>query len=158
MGILPNCLPKEIYAGYLKFKELFIQQILEFEYMLQFTMIFKVPWIRSWTFQYQEAKDSSPPWLNRQFDSKWCDKMKISQANEQATTKHYQEIYIQKLEVEDTFINSLPQSDVDLITRIKDAATSSPEEHQRLLQEICQTSSVSDDSPKSIKNDLFQDA
>ena len=158
MGILPNCLPKEIYAGYLKFKELFIQQIPEFEYMLQFTMIFKVPWIMSWTFHYQEAKDSSPPWLNRQFRSKWWDKMKISQASEQAVIKHYQEIYIQKPEVEATFINSLPKSDVDLIARIKDAATSSPEELQKLLQEIRQTPSVSDDSPKSIKNDLFEDA
>nr|KAJ0217611.1 hypothetical protein LSAT_V11C300127580 [Lactuca sativa] len=111
MGILPNCLPKEIYAGYLKFKELFIQQIPKFEYMLQFTMLFKVPQIMSWTFHYQEAKDSSPPWLNRQFRSKWLDKMKISQANEQA-----------------------------------------------LLPEIRQTPSVSDDYPKSIKNDLFQDA
>nr|KAJ0221918.1 hypothetical protein LSAT_V11C200061950 [Lactuca sativa] len=144
MRILRNCLPKEIYAGCLKFKELFIQQIQEFEYMLQFTMIFKVPWIMSWTFHYQEAKDSSPPWLNRQFRSKWWDKMKISQASEQA--------------VEATFINNLPKSDVDLIARIKDAATSSPEKLQKLLQEIRQTSSVSDSSPKSIKNDLFEDA
>lgn len=126
--------------------------------MLQFTMIFKVPWIMSWTFHYQEAKDSSPPWLNRQFRSKWWDKMKISQASEQAVIKHYQEIYIQKPEVEATFINNLPKSDVDLIARIKDAATSSPEELQKLLQEIRQTPSVSDDSPKSIKNDLFEDA
>lgn len=47
---------------------------------------------------------------------------------------------------------------MDLIARIKDAATSSPEELQKLLQEIRQTPSVSDDSPKSIKNDLFEDA
>nr|KAJ0225570.1 hypothetical protein LSAT_V11C100048090 [Lactuca sativa] len=112
--------------------------------MLQFTMIFKVPWIMSWTFHYQEAKDSSPPWLNRQFRSKWWDKMKIYQASEQAVIKHYQEIYIQKPEVEATFINNF--------------ATSTPEELQKLLQEIRQTSLVSDNSPKSIKNDLFQDS
>nr|KAJ0202077.1 hypothetical protein LSAT_V11C600328900 [Lactuca sativa] len=109
-------------------------------------------------FHYQEAKDSSPPWLNRQFRSKWWDKMKISQANKQAVTKHYQEIYIEKPEVEATFTNSLPQTDIDLIARIKEVASFSPEEIQKLLQEIRQTPSVSDDSPKSIKNDLFQDA
>nr|KAJ0190777.1 hypothetical protein LSAT_V11C800396640 [Lactuca sativa] len=124
----------------------------------QIHKLHQVPWIMSWTFHYQEAKDSSPPWLNRQFRSKWWDKMKISQASEQAVIKHYQEIYIQKPKVKATFINNLPQSDVDLIARIKDVATSSPEELQKLLQEIRQTSSVSDDSPKSIKNDLFQDS
>lgn len=45
-------------------------------------MLFKVPWIMSWTFNYQEAKDSSPPWLNRQFQAKWWDKLNIYQANE----------------------------------------------------------------------------
>nr|KAJ0189238.1 hypothetical protein LSAT_V11C800437040 [Lactuca sativa] len=97
-GILPNCLPKEIYVGYLKFKELFIQQIPEFEYTLQFTMLFKV---------------------------------------------------------EVTFINSLPQTDIDLIARIIEAAISFPEELQKLLQEIRQTPSVSNDSPKSIENEYF---
>nr|KAJ0213474.1 hypothetical protein LSAT_V11C400214450 [Lactuca sativa] len=61
-------------------------------------------------------------------------------------------------EIEAIFINNLPQTDVDLISRIKDVVSSFPEELKKLPQEIRQTSLVSDDSPKSINNDLFQDS
>lgn len=158
MGLVPSCLPTEVFNGYKKFKELFVQQISEFEYLLQFTMLFKIPWIMSWTFHYQEAKEISPPWLNRQYRVKWWDKFKNPQANDQAVIKHYQQIYIQKPEVEAKFINSLPSTDAALISRIKAAVNSSPEELQNLLQEIRSSPIASEDSPKSVKNELFQDA
>ena len=67
MGLIPKCLPDEVLNEFLKFKELFVQPIPEFEYLLQFSMLFKIPWIMSWTYNYQEVKDTSSPWLNYQY-------------------------------------------------------------------------------------------
>nr|KAJ0201004.1 hypothetical protein LSAT_V11C600338900 [Lactuca sativa] len=82
--------------------------------------------------------------------------MKTSQANDQAIIKHYQEIYIQKLEIEAAFINSLPQTDINLIIGIKEAANSSHEELQKLLQEIRRTPSGSLSTSKCSKSLDFQ--
>ena len=54
MGLIPKCLPDEVLNEFLKFKELFVQPIPEFEYLLQVSMLFKIPWIMSWTYNYQE--------------------------------------------------------------------------------------------------------
>nr|KAJ0205407.1 hypothetical protein LSAT_V11C500246070 [Lactuca sativa] len=67
MGLIPKCLPDEVLNGFLKFKELFVQPIPEFEYLLQIFMLFKIPRIMSWTYNYQESKDIYPPWLNYQY-------------------------------------------------------------------------------------------
>ena len=156
MGLVSTCLPEEVAMGFIKFKELFVQAIHEFEYLLQFAILFKIPWIMSWTYHYQEAKGTSPPWLNRQYRLKWWDKFKLHQANEKTVTKHFQDLYQPiSQETESTTI-----SDNDLVARVLGAAGSSQEELQRLLQDIGSSPSGSKESPSKtiIKNTLFQDA
>nr|KAJ0190267.1 hypothetical protein LSAT_V11C800397250 [Lactuca sativa] len=156
MGLRPKCLPDEVLNGFLKFKELFVQPILEFEYLLQFSTLFKIPWIMSWTYNYQEAKVTSPPWLNYKYRIKWWEKFKLPQANSTKVIKYYQEIHHStKAKTEEIKINA-PLPDPELVARILNATGSSHEELHRLLQDIHRSLTESNESTPTTQ--LLQDA
>nr|GEY89219.1 aminotransferase-like mobile domain-containing protein [Tanacetum cinerariifolium] len=86
MGTIPETFPPKVLAGYNQYKILFKQEnIPPFEYALQFSAIFKLPWILSWTHKKQEAEGSSPPLLLRQFSAKWWKQITENQADKEAS-------------------------------------------------------------------------
>ena len=84
LGTLVNVLPKSVQDGFKKFQELFPQEIQHHEYLLQFTMLFKIPWILSWRFNVKNEQDSSgatKAHLYRIMSVKWWEKLPSQQVS-----------------------------------------------------------------------------
>ena len=158
MGLSSHCFPPEVFKGFSKFKQLFVQEIPEFEYALQFSMAFKIPWIMSWTYHFQEAKALHPPWLNRQYRIKWWDKFKNDQANEISIQQYYQTTYQSSTSTQESIAhNGTNLIEPDLVARIIGAAGSSKEELTKLIHDIRSSPPESECSPSgSVKNEAFQ--
>ncbi|GJT38446.1 hypothetical protein Tco_0938311 [Tanacetum coccineum] len=93
MGTLPETFPQTVLAGYNQYKVLFKQDgIPSFEYTLQFSATFKLPWILSFTHKKKEAEGTSPPLLIRQFSAKWWKVIKESQADKSAVDKYHKSL------------------------------------------------------------------
>ena len=71
MGNIIETFPVQIKDGFLKFKELFAQNIPDHEYLLQFTVLFKIPWIMAWKFIVIDAEGTTPMSLHRIVSVKW---------------------------------------------------------------------------------------
>nr|KAJ0213290.1 hypothetical protein LSAT_V11C400176380 [Lactuca sativa] len=155
MGLIPKCLPDKVLNGSLKFKELFVQPIPGYEYLLQFSMLFKIPWIMSWTYNYQEAKDISPPWLNYLYKIEWWEKFKLLQANSTKIIKYYEEIH-HSTNAKTGEIKNAPLPDPKLVARILNGARSSQEELHYLLKDIPRSPIESNESAP--KTQLLQEA
>ena len=57
MGNVPEIFPSRIFQGYQKYKTAFSQEsIPQFEYTLQFMIIFKLPWIMSWNYKKTRSR------------------------------------------------------------------------------------------------------
>ncbi|GJY25169.1 putative ribonuclease H-like domain-containing protein [Tanacetum coccineum] len=90
MGKIPEIFPTKVLEGYTQYKNMFIQNgVPLFEYTLQFSAIFKLPWILSFTHKKKEAEGNSPPLLIRQFSVKWWKQINENQANKEAVIKYY---------------------------------------------------------------------
>ncbi|GKA97504.1 hypothetical protein Tco_0825398 [Tanacetum coccineum] len=63
-----------------------------FEYTLQFSATFKLPWILSFTHKKKEAEGTSPPLLIRQFSAKWWKVIKESQADKLAVARYHKSL------------------------------------------------------------------
>ncbi|GKA78091.1 hypothetical protein Tco_0914563 [Tanacetum coccineum] len=93
MGQIPESFPTKVLEGYNQYKNMFLQEgVPSFEYTLQFSAIFKLPWISSFTHKKKEAKGTSPPLLIRQFSVKWWKQINEDQANKEAVIKYYNSI------------------------------------------------------------------
>ncbi|GJQ95978.1 hypothetical protein Tco_0007117 [Tanacetum coccineum] len=93
MGTLPETFPQTVLAGYNQYKVLFKQDgIPSFEYTLQFSATFKLPWILSFTHKKKEAEGTSPPLLIRQFSAKWWKVIKESQADKSAIDRYHKSL------------------------------------------------------------------
>nr|GEZ81883.1 enzymatic polyprotein [Tanacetum cinerariifolium] len=93
IGIIPEVFPTQVLAGYNQFNILFKQENIPlFEYSLQFSAIFKLPWIMSFTHKKQEAEGCSPPLLIRQFSCKWWKIIQDNQASKEAVISYHQSL------------------------------------------------------------------
>ena len=140
MGNFSNTFPQYAKDGLSKFKEIFIQDIPEFEYVLQFTILFKIPWILSWTFTIAPAKGISPPLLQRVSSVKWWDKLPEEQ-KEHLTIQGVSNYYSTNFGVPATLMPPLnPQSTLQTQEEEQEIsqfmAANSREEIQKLIQEI----------------------
>ncbi|GJX89385.1 hypothetical protein Tco_0341399 [Tanacetum coccineum] len=90
MGQIPEAFPSKVLAGYIQYKKMFTQEgVPPFEYTLQISAIFKLPWILSFTHKKQEAEGTSPPLLIRQFSAKWWKQINEIQADKEAVIINY---------------------------------------------------------------------
>nr|GEY28741.1 reverse transcriptase domain, zinc finger, CCHC-type, aspartic peptidase domain protein [Tanacetum cinerariifolium] len=137
---------KNSRIGYNNYKTMFAQESAPpFEYTLQFSFIFRIPWISSFNYKKQEADGASPPLLLRQFNVKWWKQVDEGQADIKAVSKYYNSLIKRSPSI------STPRTsitDVDTIERIHTAG-SSKEEIQKILNEVRR-------SPSS-NEDIFQD-
>ncbi|GJT54492.1 hypothetical protein Tco_0989546 [Tanacetum coccineum] len=93
MGTIPETFPQTVLAGYNQYKVLFKQDnIPSFEYTLQFSATFKLPWILSFTHKKKESEGSSPPLLIRQWSAKWWKVIKESQADKAAVDSYHKSL------------------------------------------------------------------
>jgi hypothetical protein len=146
MGVIPEIFPPKVLQGYNKYKEIFAQENAPiFEYTLQFTIIFRIPWITLFTYKKQDVQDSSPPLLYRQYSVKWWKKVSEDQANEQAVFDYHK-----SLTQQGSISTSSRQTitDTDFINRLN--ACTSPEEMQMIINEIKKSPTPSEE--------LYQDA
>ncbi|GJZ02467.1 hypothetical protein Tco_0520428, partial [Tanacetum coccineum] len=59
MGQIPESFPTKVLKGYNQYKKMFLQEgVPSFEYTLQFSAIFKLPWILSFTHKKKEAEEA----------------------------------------------------------------------------------------------------
>ncbi|GJX73874.1 hypothetical protein Tco_0312469 [Tanacetum coccineum] len=94
-----------------------------FEYTLQFSAIFKLPWILSFTHKKKEAEDNSPPLLIRQFSVKWWKQINENQADKEAVIKYYNSLIQESPSTSTTRTNSaskLSKSNSEITKKIKD--------------------------------------
>lgn len=93
MGSIPEIFPTSVLLGFNKYKKIFSQESAPpCEYTLQFSALFQIPWILSFTYKKQEAEGTSPPLLYRQFSVKWWKKINEEQADVKAVTLYYENI------------------------------------------------------------------
>nr|GEU94075.1 reverse transcriptase domain, zinc finger, CCHC-type, aspartic peptidase domain protein [Tanacetum cinerariifolium] len=118
MGIIPEAFPLKVLAGYNQYKVMFNQEnVPPFEYALQFSAIFKLPWILSFANKKQGAEESSPPLLLRQFSVKWWKQITKSQADKEVVISYHNSL-IQ--ESPSTSTLRKPITNDDVAKRIKD--------------------------------------
>ncbi|KAD4384305.1 hypothetical protein E3N88_24473 [Mikania micrantha] len=156
IGIIPNAFPKQILEAYNKFIDYFKQDgIPDFEYTLQFMTVFQILWIFSWTYHYQVKQDISPPLLLRHYRSKWWNKFSIEKANIASVQKYYMSISSQyERSVKTPIIQNLNSfQDQDYIIRLQSCST--PEEMQKIINEIKQSPSG---SKRSTNEEDLQDS
>ncbi|GJT01048.1 hypothetical protein Tco_0822217 [Tanacetum coccineum] len=90
IGSLPETFPQSVLEGYNQYKVLFKQDgIPSFEYTLQFSATFKLPWILSFTHKKKEVEGTAPLLLIRQFSAKWWKVIKESQADKSAVERYH---------------------------------------------------------------------
>nr|GFB26924.1 reverse transcriptase domain, zinc finger, CCHC-type, aspartic peptidase domain protein [Tanacetum cinerariifolium] len=131
---------------YNQYKVLFNQEnIPPFEYTLQFSAIFKLPWILSWTHKKQEAEGSSPPLLLRQFSANWWKQITENQADKEAVISYHRSL-IQESPKPFTPMKSMTNEDVAKIIR----DCKSDEDLPRIINEIRSSFTPSED--------IFQDS
>ncbi|GKD57651.1 hypothetical protein Tco_1291038 [Tanacetum coccineum] len=148
MGIIPEVFPPQVLAGYNQYKVLFKQETVpSFEYSLQFSAIFKLPWILSFTHKKQEAEGSSPPLLLRQFSVKWWKQIEESQANKEAVIKYHSSL-IQESPRISISTTKFPMTNMDIAKKIKECENK--QELERFINEIRSSPTPSED--------LFQDS
>nr|GFB56537.1 reverse transcriptase domain, zinc finger, CCHC-type, aspartic peptidase domain protein [Tanacetum cinerariifolium] len=142
MGSIPEIFPPRILEGYNKYRVIFAQENAPpFEYTLQFSIIFRISWILSFNYKKQEAKDTSPPLLLRQYNVKWWKQIVERQADIQAVINYH-----------NSLIERAPRTskakteiiDLETIERIQ-ADGSSKEEIQKILNEVKRSPSPSED-------------
>nr|GEW94003.1 reverse transcriptase domain, zinc finger, CCHC-type, aspartic peptidase domain protein [Tanacetum cinerariifolium] len=112
-----------------------------FEYTLQFSIIFRIQWILSFNYKKQEAKDTSPPLLLRQYNVKWWKQIDERQADVKVV-----------IDYQNSLIERSPRTskekteiiDLETIERIQ-AVGSSKEEIQKILNEVKRSPSPSED-------------
>lgn len=155
-GILPEAFPKEVSEAFSKFTDYFQQDGTPiFEYVLQFMSLFRIPWISSWTYVFEDEKPSSlsPPLLHRQYKFKWWNKFSIEKANVQMVNKYYKELTAQ-YEKTPAIDSKFNKEDQEYIQRIQ--ACSSQEELLKILNEVRHSPSPSRKS--SPDTEIFQDS
>ncbi|GJY57232.1 hypothetical protein Tco_0456347 [Tanacetum coccineum] len=109
-------------------------------------IIFKIPWILSFTYKKEEAEGTPPPLLLRQFSVKWWKQVDEGQANIKVVTKYYNS-FIKKSPCPSTSKSSTT-TDAEPIKRIR--ACTSEEELQKILNEVRRSPPPSED--------IFQDS
>ena len=152
-GNILDTFPTQVKEGFLKFKDIFIQDIPDFEYLLQFSILFKIPWIITWTFTVVPSNGTSPPLLQRTIRVKWWDKLPTEQI-ENMTVQGVSKYYQMNFGVPAASIapppSPLDENEDDQIKQFM--AANSKDEIRRLIQEIKQG------SPTSSNPDNTQDA
>ena len=165
MGNFSDTFPQYAKDGLSKFKEIFVQDIPEFEYVLQFTILFKIPWILSWTFNITPAQGISPSLLQRISRVKWWDKLPEEQ-KEHLTIQGVANYYSTNFGVPATLMPPLNQQSTLQTQEDEEIAqfmsANSREEIQKLIQVIKQGSTSTTQgipsTPSSQENSLFQDS
>ncbi|GJX00752.1 hypothetical protein Tco_1356600 [Tanacetum coccineum] len=150
MGQIPEAFPSKVLAGYIQYKKMFTQEgVPPFEYTLQFSAIFKLPWILSFTHKKQEAEGTSPPLLIRQFSAKWWKQINESQADKEAVIKYYNSL-IQESPSTSTsrFTPKLSKTNIEIAKKIEECQND--EDFARVISQIRSSPTPSED--------LFQDS
>ncbi|GJW92743.1 hypothetical protein Tco_0172415 [Tanacetum coccineum] len=148
MGIIPEVFSLQVLAGYNQYKVLFKQEnVPSFEYSLQFSAIFKLPWILLFTHKKQEAEGSSPLLLLRKFSVKWWKQIEESQANKEAVIKYHSSL-IQESPRISISTTKFPMTNMDIAKKIKECENK--HELERFINEIKSSPTPSED--------LFQDS
>ncbi|GKE43973.1 hypothetical protein Tco_1471257 [Tanacetum coccineum] len=123
-----------------------------FEYTLQFSAIFKLPWILSFTHKKQEAGGISPSLLVRQFSTKWWKQINEIQADNEAVIKYYNS-FIQESPSTSTsskFTSALKLSKINVEIAKKIEECQNDEDFTRVISQIRSSPTPSED--------LFQDS
>ncbi|GKB47391.1 hypothetical protein Tco_0898144 [Tanacetum coccineum] len=151
MGTIPETFPQKVLAGYNQYKVLFKQENIPlFEYTLQFSATFKLPWILSFTHKKKESEGSSPPLLIRQWSAKWWKVIKESQADKEAVVKYHNSLITRTTKVSPSSSTSgLSMTNKEIAQRIKDCSNNE-ELLEKFINEIR-------GSPTPSEN-LFQDS
>nr|GEX05111.1 hypothetical protein CTI12_AA175730 [Tanacetum cinerariifolium] len=146
MGSIQEIFPPRICEGYNKYKEIFAQENAPpFKYTLQFSIIFRIPWILSFNYKKQEARDTSPPLLLRQYSVKWWKQIDEGQTDIKAVVDY-----------RNSLIGRSPRTstakteiiDLEIIERIQAAGLS--KEIHKILNEVRRYPASSED--------IFQDS
>nr|GFA16881.1 reverse transcriptase domain, zinc finger, CCHC-type, aspartic peptidase domain protein [Tanacetum cinerariifolium] len=139
---IPEIFPPRILEGYNKYRAIFAQENAPpFEYTLQFSIIFRISWILSFNYKKQEAKDTSPPLLLRQYSVKWWKQIDERQADIQAVIDDHNSLIERSPRTSKAKTEII---DLETIERIQ-AAGSSKEEIQKILNEVKRSPSPSED-------------
>ncbi|GKE38287.1 hypothetical protein Tco_1461692 [Tanacetum coccineum] len=118
-----------------------------FEYTLQFTAVFKLPWIMSFNHKKQERQGNSPPSLIRQFIVKWWKQIEDKQASKEAVIRYYNDITTGSPSPSCSTEPTIKDNSNDIARRIRDCKE---EDLERIISEIRSSPSTSED--------LFQDS
>ncbi|GKC37844.1 hypothetical protein Tco_1050228 [Tanacetum coccineum] len=153
MGQIPESFPTKVLEGYNQYKKMFLQEgVPSFEYTLQFSAIFKLPWILSFTHKKKEAEGTSPPLLIRQFSVKWWKQINEEQANKEAVIKYYNSLIQESPSTSSTIktnsVSKLSKVNRELAQKVNDCEND--EEFLRLMNHIRSSPTPSED--------LFQDS
>ncbi|GKF36030.1 hypothetical protein Tco_0112788 [Tanacetum coccineum] len=152
MGQIPETFPKKVFEGYTQYKNMFIQDgVPLFEYTLQFSAIFMLPWILSFTHKKKEAEGSSPPLLIRQFSVKWWKQINENQADKEAVINYYNSLIQESPSTSTTRTNSvskLSKSNNEIAKKIQECEND--EDFARIMNHIRRFPTPSED--------LFQDS
>nr|GFB68006.1 reverse transcriptase domain, zinc finger, CCHC-type, aspartic peptidase domain protein [Tanacetum cinerariifolium] len=131
-----------ILEGYNKYRVIFAQENAPpFEYTLQFSIIFRIPWILSFNYKKQEARDTSPPLLLQQYIVKWWKQIDEGQADIKAVVDYHNSLIGRSPRTSKAKTEII---DLETIERIQ-AAGSSKEEIQKILNEVKRSPSSSED-------------
>nr|GFA48203.1 hypothetical protein CTI12_AA175730 [Tanacetum cinerariifolium] len=142
MGSIPEIFPPRILEGYIKYRAIFAQENAPpFEYTLQFSIIFRIPWILSFNYKKPKAKDTSPPLLLRQYSVKWWKQIDERQADVKAVIDYHNSLIERSPKTSKAKTGII---DLETIERIQ-AAGSSKEEIQKILNEVKRSPSPSED-------------
>ncbi|GKA90306.1 hypothetical protein Tco_0812176 [Tanacetum coccineum] len=152
MGQIPEIFPIKVLEGYTQYKNMFIQDgVPLFEYTLQFSAIFKLPWILSFTHKKKKAEGNSPPLLIRQFSVKWWKQINENQADKEAVIKYYNSLIQESPWTLTTRTNSdskLSKSNSEIAKNITECEND--EDFARIMNHIRSSPTPSED--------LFQDS
>nr|GFC29149.1 reverse transcriptase domain, zinc finger, CCHC-type, aspartic peptidase domain protein [Tanacetum cinerariifolium] len=128
--------------GYNKYRAIFAQENAPpFKYTLQFSIIFRILWILSFNYKKQEARDTSSPLLLRQYSVKWWKQIDEGQADIKAVIDYHNSLIGRSSRTSKAKTKII---DLETIERIQ-AARSSKEEIQKILNEVKRSPSPSED-------------
>nr|GFA53398.1 reverse transcriptase domain, zinc finger, CCHC-type, aspartic peptidase domain protein [Tanacetum cinerariifolium] len=100
-----------------------------------------IPWILSFNYKKQEARDTSPPLLLRQYSVKWWKQIDEGQADIKAVFDYHNSLIGRSPRTSKAKTEII---DLETIERIQ-AAGSSKEEIQKILNEVKRSPSSSED-------------
>lgn len=142
MGSIPEIFPQKVLEGYQKYKSVFPQKdIPQFEYTLQFMIIFRLPWIMSWNYKKQEADRASPPLLTREYTTRWWNAVKEDQADIKAVMNYYNSLV--NISSPESSSSNKSYSDEETIRRIQNCKSEA--EIQRIIDEVRRSPTPSED-------------